>query len=367
MAGRRRPADRLRVEGNSIVTMRATARLRLPNGALSDLKRTVAAQIKYLQPQCERPVQRAALVRHGLEQLTAHASPAPHRQGLQGIRLRKLLAFGSGVGIEIGADTPGSDRRARPPVEDRSARPAADRELCRPPRRGVGRRVCALPEVARHGPPQRHRAAAAPRSDRAPDGAPRRRRQGHRKRHPLPDRTRCTRTARRTWSGARRGWRSARCWSGSCAAQVVDRYRAAVQRGRHSGQQLHFLGRRRACRHPAQRRRARRRASSPSAAPPRAASRSTAKARRARSSPPSSTSRRSAPPCWRSPSFGCRPTRRRSRSNRFCPSPPSIRWKTISPATHYRTRRRWPGPVPAWRRRRTCCRRNIAAPVPARS
>ena len=44
------------------------------------------------------------------------------------------------------------------------------------------------------------------------------------------------------------------------------------------------------------------------------------------------------------------------RSNRFYPSPPSIRWKTISPATHYRTRRRWPGPVPCWRRPRTCCR-----------
>ena len=30
-----------------MVTMRATARLRLPDGSLSDLKRTVAAQIKY--------------------------------------------------------------------------------------------------------------------------------------------------------------------------------------------------------------------------------------------------------------------------------------------------------------------------------
>jgi hypothetical protein len=37
-----------RVEGNSIVTFRATARLRLPDGRLSDLKRTVAAQVKYL-------------------------------------------------------------------------------------------------------------------------------------------------------------------------------------------------------------------------------------------------------------------------------------------------------------------------------
>lgn len=38
----------LRVEGNSIVNIRATARVLLPNGQLSDLKRTVAAQVKYM-------------------------------------------------------------------------------------------------------------------------------------------------------------------------------------------------------------------------------------------------------------------------------------------------------------------------------
>lgn len=38
----------LRVEGNSIATLRATARLRLPGGRLSDLRRTVAAQVKYM-------------------------------------------------------------------------------------------------------------------------------------------------------------------------------------------------------------------------------------------------------------------------------------------------------------------------------
>ena len=38
----------LRVEGNSIVTIRATARVLLPNGRFSDLKRTVAAQVKYM-------------------------------------------------------------------------------------------------------------------------------------------------------------------------------------------------------------------------------------------------------------------------------------------------------------------------------
>jgi len=48
--------DKLRVEGNSIVTFRATARLRLPNGQLSDLKRTVAAQVKYMSQGIVPPV-----------------------------------------------------------------------------------------------------------------------------------------------------------------------------------------------------------------------------------------------------------------------------------------------------------------------
>jgi len=44
------PGNRLRVEGHSIVTMRSTARLRLQNGQLSDLRRTVGAQVKYMPP-----------------------------------------------------------------------------------------------------------------------------------------------------------------------------------------------------------------------------------------------------------------------------------------------------------------------------
>ena len=40
----------LRTIGHSIVTLRATARLRLENGQLSDLKRTVAMQVKYMPP-----------------------------------------------------------------------------------------------------------------------------------------------------------------------------------------------------------------------------------------------------------------------------------------------------------------------------
>ena len=42
--------SRLRAEGNSIITFRSTARLLLPNGKLSDLRRTVGAQVKYLAP-----------------------------------------------------------------------------------------------------------------------------------------------------------------------------------------------------------------------------------------------------------------------------------------------------------------------------
>jgi general secretion pathway protein K len=42
--------SRLRAEGNWIATLRATARLRLPDGKLSDLSRTVAAQMRFQQP-----------------------------------------------------------------------------------------------------------------------------------------------------------------------------------------------------------------------------------------------------------------------------------------------------------------------------
>jgi general secretion pathway protein K len=48
--------DRLRVEGNSIVTIRATARLRLPNGQLSDLRRSAAAMVKYMPPGYDSPI-----------------------------------------------------------------------------------------------------------------------------------------------------------------------------------------------------------------------------------------------------------------------------------------------------------------------
>jgi hypothetical protein len=41
-------ANGLRLGGNSIFTFRATARPRLPDGRLSDLRRTLAAQVKYM-------------------------------------------------------------------------------------------------------------------------------------------------------------------------------------------------------------------------------------------------------------------------------------------------------------------------------
>jgi general secretion pathway protein K len=46
---------RLRIGGNSIFTLRATARPRLPNGQLSDLKRTVAAMVKRMPEGYDAP------------------------------------------------------------------------------------------------------------------------------------------------------------------------------------------------------------------------------------------------------------------------------------------------------------------------
>jgi hypothetical protein len=43
-------AKRLVVGGNTIYTFRSTARLRRPDGSFSDLRRTVAAQVKFRKP-----------------------------------------------------------------------------------------------------------------------------------------------------------------------------------------------------------------------------------------------------------------------------------------------------------------------------
>ena len=50
-------ASRLRIGGNSIFTLRATARLRLPNGQLSDLGRTAAALVKFMPPGYDATIQ----------------------------------------------------------------------------------------------------------------------------------------------------------------------------------------------------------------------------------------------------------------------------------------------------------------------
>ena len=49
--------SRLRVGGNSIFTVRATARVRLPNGQLSDLRRSAAATVKFMPPGYDATVQ----------------------------------------------------------------------------------------------------------------------------------------------------------------------------------------------------------------------------------------------------------------------------------------------------------------------
>jgi general secretion pathway protein K len=48
--------NRLRVGGNTIVTLRATARLKLPDGRLSDVARTSAAQIKFMPDDRYTPI-----------------------------------------------------------------------------------------------------------------------------------------------------------------------------------------------------------------------------------------------------------------------------------------------------------------------
>jgi general secretion pathway protein K len=46
----------LRLDGNTIVTIRSTGRVRLPNGQLSDMKRTVAAMVKYMPKDYDSPI-----------------------------------------------------------------------------------------------------------------------------------------------------------------------------------------------------------------------------------------------------------------------------------------------------------------------
>ncbi len=50
------PPGRLRIGANTILLLRATAGLRLADGRISDLRRTVAAQIKYMPAQYNEPI-----------------------------------------------------------------------------------------------------------------------------------------------------------------------------------------------------------------------------------------------------------------------------------------------------------------------
>jgi general secretion pathway protein K len=50
-------AQRLRLGGNTIFTLRATARLRLPNGGLSDMRRSVAMTVKLREAGSNQPVE----------------------------------------------------------------------------------------------------------------------------------------------------------------------------------------------------------------------------------------------------------------------------------------------------------------------
>jgi hypothetical protein len=55
VAGAGPAAGRLRVAGNTIFTLKATARLRLSNGQLSDMRRSTAAMVKFMPPGYDAP------------------------------------------------------------------------------------------------------------------------------------------------------------------------------------------------------------------------------------------------------------------------------------------------------------------------
>lgn len=66
-------SHRLRLGGNTIYTLRSTAALRLPNGPLSDLRRTVAAQVKFQMMGVTPPY----VVLRWYDQAGAMTSPGP--------------------------------------------------------------------------------------------------------------------------------------------------------------------------------------------------------------------------------------------------------------------------------------------------
>ncbi len=279
--------------------------------------------------------------------------------------LRKLLAFGSGVGIEIGAtDLEVVVARVRAGARP-GAGPLVMAGFAGGRRRNGAREYAAFLKSAGAGYlsatvllPRREvivRQLALPGvAAKDMESAIR-----------LANWTRCIPMATRRsvwgWSPLAYGF----VLLGMARRSVISALRGAVQRRGRRGFQLHLFRRGAARGHPPER---------PAPAEgflalgrtPAGAVEVYGESPRGRFFPPNSRCRRNAPRCWRFPSCGCRPRPRRCRWSRCSPSRPSIRWKTIFPATHCRTPRRWPGLVPGWRRRRTCCRRSIAAPARAR-
>ena len=82
---------RLGMVGGPVATIRATAQLRLPNGKLSDLRRTVSALVKQVGPNFDPPF-------HILRWYDDAEYPA-----MTAGDLKKWLAIGTGIGIEVGA------------------------------------------------------------------------------------------------------------------------------------------------------------------------------------------------------------------------------------------------------------------------
>ena len=233
--------------------MRATARLRLADGTAfrSEAHGGRAGEVHAAGLRCADP--HSALVRHGLEQLTRMPRLLSDFSRPPSPDLRKLLAFGSGVGIEIGAARPGSGGGARARGAHPRAGPAGDPRIIASGRRPNGaREYAAFLKSLGVGLSQRHGAAAAARSDRAPGGAARRGGQGHGKRHPP-----ATGHAASLW---RRGdllglvaAGSRRRAGGDCAAKRRQTATWSCSTQRDRGCQLHFSGRGGARGHPAER------------------------------------------------------------------------------------------------------------------
>ena len=130
----------LRLEGNSILTIRATARVRLANGQLSDMKRTVAAQVKYMPhgSSYPHPLSCAGTTPRGATS-QSHAPRFCHLQRLPEtarLRLRR--------GPRNRRHGSRSRGHAGAPQQDPGAGPSHHRKLRRASRGRVGRGVRAV-------------------------------------------------------------------------------------------------------------------------------------------------------------------------------------------------------------------------------